>query len=340
MSIRAIWISWEQHRRTRSIVAAMNIPMFEFHSHRGRWLRHPYFILRTIGTLLREHPNVLIVQNPSILLTMLAICLRPLLRYRLVVDAHNAGVYACDAAHKKYSAIYPFFHRHADLTVVTNSQLANIVACNGGRPFELIDPLPNFASVGEHTTPDSTTIDHGQLARVTYICTYAADEPFEEVFAAAALLLGEVEVRVTGNVDAHRHTFSVKPPENIVFTGFLPDADFIKLLRESDCIIDLTTLPDCLVCGGYEAAALGVPLVVSDSPANRQIFTPGAVLASNCAEDLARAVLIVLQRREEVRRDMVLLKNNLSAIWDRQFYQFGRWLAGECPDTLISNLTE
>ncbi len=328
---KVIWISWEQHRRTRSIVAAMGIPLFEFRSHLGRWLRHPRFFLRTINTLLRERPDVLIVQNPSVFLTLVAICLRPLFRYRLVVDAHNAGVYACETAHEKYSAIYPFMHRHADLTVVTNSVLADIVMRNGGRPIVLIDPLPDFAEINESDALTTTGENYSSLARVTYICTFAGDEPFEEVFGAAALLRSEAEVRVTGNVEAHRHTFTVDPPDNLIFTGFLPDAEFVMLLRESDCIIDLTTLPDCLVCGGYEAAALGVPLVLSDTPANREIFTPGAVLADNHAEDLARAVRMVLQQHEELQMGMEILKMELAATWSRQFHEFGRWLQGEHP---------
>jgi len=327
-TLKVIWISWEMHRRTRSIVKAMRIPLFEFHSGQSRFLRHPRFALRTIGTLLRERPDVLIVQNPSVVLTLLAIFFRPLLRYRLVVDAHNAGIYACEAAHKKYSAIYPFMHRHSDLTVVTNSVLANIVSGNGGHPVELIDPLPSFEGVGNRAKILPGTANDTRLFRVTYICSFAGDEPFEEVFRAADLLRDEVEIRVTGNVTQYRDTFTVEPAENIIFTGFLPDAEFVALLRDSDCIIDLTLLPDCLVCGGYEAAALGVPLVLSDTPANRETFIPGAVLAANNAKDLSRAVRDVLQRREELQKDMQRLKTNLITTWERQFQQFNRWLYG------------
>lgn len=320
---KIVWISWERHRRTRSIADAMNIQLFEFCSRQGRWLRHPRFLLRTIWTLLRERPDVLVVQNPSLVLTLLAICLRPLLRYRLAVDAHNAGIYPCEVSHRKYRALYPLLHRQADLTIVTNSALADIVARNGGLPLVLIDPLPVFPRVVGTSTRTGVS-----PARVTFICTFAGDEPVEEVFRAAAQLLGEIELRVTGNVSAHRHTFKADPPDNVIFTGFLPDDEFVSLLSDSDCIIDLTTLPDCLVCGAYEAASLRVPMVLSKSSANQQTFVPGAVLAANCAHEVANAVRDVLTRGPELRRDMELLNRNLCAKWEAQSREFADWLSG------------
>ncbi|MEZ5543295.1 MAG: glycosyltransferase [Pseudomonadota bacterium] len=152
-------------------------------------------------------------------------------------------------------------------------------------------------------------------------------EPYEEVLGGVSLR-PEVTVQVTGNVEAHRDSFRTEPPDNVVFTGFVPDADFVTLLRESDCIIDLTTLPDCLVCGAYEATALGVPVILSDTAANREIFIPGAVLASNNARDLARAIREVLRHRREHQAEMQILREHLVRRWEQQFGRFSRWLDG------------
>ncbi len=73
-------------------------------------------------------------------------------------------------------------------------------------------------------------------------------------------------------------------------SGFVSEPDYVELLSSARVIVDLTTREDCLVCGAYEALALGRPLVVSDSRALRELLRDGAVFARNEPEDIARAV--------------------------------------------------
>ena len=49
-------------------------------------------VLRTAALCLKRRPNLLFVQCPSIFLAILAACLKPLLRYRLVCDLHNEAI--------------------------------------------------------------------------------------------------------------------------------------------------------------------------------------------------------------------------------------------------------
>ena len=70
----------------------MNIPLFICASGLPGPIKRLHLIAKTIVILLAKRPQILVVQNPSAFLTILAIILKPLLRYFLVVDAHNAGV--------------------------------------------------------------------------------------------------------------------------------------------------------------------------------------------------------------------------------------------------------
>jgi glycosyltransferase involved in cell wall biosynthesis len=310
----AIWITWERHRRTRSLVDRLGIPLFEYVSRTRRLVRHPAFVLRSVVALVKQRPRVLVIQSPSVVLNLLAILLRPLFGYRLVVDAHNAGVYSCEAGTDRLAWLYPHLHRSQTLTLVSNPELAEIVAQNGGRALVLIDPLPELPTAVAPAAVDPK--------KVAYICTFAGDEPFNEVIRAAALLPPGVTVHITGNVEANRLKLAADRPPNVTFTGFLPEADFVQLLATSAVIVDLTLLADCLVCGAYEGTVLGTPLVLSDTPANRSTFALGAVFCRNEAADIAAAITRALADNAELRAQMTESRARLTEIFDRQFERF------------------
>jgi len=127
-----------------------------------------------------------------------------------------------------------------------------------------------------------------------------------------------VTIHVTGNVDAHRHLLPEDVPSNIHFTGFLPEAEFVDLLASSEAVIDLTTWPDCLVCGGYESMALGTPLILSDSPVNRQTFVGGVLYCDNTASGIAEAVKEVLVTGATLRAKVRDGQRHLQDTFDRQ----------------------
>lgn len=283
---KSLWLSWERHRRSQSLAAKLGTSLFEFQSNAPRFLKHPVFTLRTLVLLATERPRLLFVQNPSIVLTLLTIFLKPLFRYSLVVDAHNAGVYPFEKGHGKYSFLFPFLHRYADLTIVTNRVLADIVEGHGGRSAILPDPLPDFQfSMSKQAKVGSEFI-------VTYICSYAIDEPYTEVFRAGALLPDNVKIYVTGDDKKLSLTKRELARDNgIILTGFLAEEDYLKQLYASDCIMILTEFEDCMVCGAYEAISIGVPPILSASPVLKDWFGDVAFFTENIAFEIANTIL-------------------------------------------------
>jgi len=308
----AIWISWQRHRRTETLTSKMGIPLYAFSSGSSRFVKHPFFILRTLWLLIRKRPRILFVQNPSALLTLFAICLKPFLGYRLVVDAHNSGVYPFEKNLEKYKWAFPIFHRYADLTIVTNEDLTRIVSQNGGRVVVLADPLPNFQTVDVKSSRDPSFV-------VVYICTYSADEPYREVVEAAVLLPENIKVFITGDVRKITNNEKREFSSSVTLTGFLPDEEFIWKLAQSNCIIDLTTRDSCLVCGAYEATALEVPMILSDTPALRSYFHRGVVYTENQASDIAQAVLQAETNYTRLKKEIMMLKKDLVQNWERQY---------------------
>ena len=282
-----------------------------FESNRPRILKYPILASRTLGLLLREGPCVLVVQNPSIALATLALMCRPLFRYRLIVDAHNAALQV-EAGPRRYLApLYRLVQRRADRTLVSNTTLAGFVEANGGRAIVLPDPLPDVAGVRAGSRP---------LGRqVTFICTFALDEPWLEAMSAVDDIPEDVFMYVTGRVPGWLARETIPKNPRLRLTGFLPDRDYLNLLARSDVVLDLTRRENCLVCGAYEAVALGVPLVLSDTAALRAYFRQGVVYAVNSKAGIATALREALARHDELRAEIAALRSDLVEDWERQF---------------------
>jgi glycosyltransferase involved in cell wall biosynthesis len=278
----------------------------------NRLFKHPIFTIKTICTLITQRPDVLIVQNPSILLTLIACIFKNILGYKLIVDAHNAGILPEDTTLKKLLFLYKYFQKTADITIVTNSKMANIVVGNNGVPFVLPDMLPDIIP---HKIINKLT----NKFTIVCICTFGLDEPYEQIVEAAAYFnnnIQNIQFYVTGNMKkapAHR-MFHIKP-ENVNFTGFLPEHDYWELLFSADLIIDLTNREDCLVCGAYEAVAAEVPIILSDTQILRNYFYKGTVFTKNTAKDIVKNISYAIEYNEDLKQDIIALKAELQMTW-------------------------
>ncbi len=304
-----LWVSWNVHRRTTGLCAAWNVPLRVLRSaHTNRLRRWFDLASKTVALLRRHRPEILFVQNPSLALSLFAIAMRRLFGFYLVIDAHNEGVRPYD----RQGAIVRWLTRRllkgADLTIVTNAALARDVRAAGGRPLVLCDSLPVPSVLPgklEFEAPD-----------VAVIATFRPDEPIAAIIEAAAKM-PDVSFAFSG--DARRFRIPENGlPANIRLTGFLPDPVYWKLLSEASVVCDLTLKPDCLVCGAYEALALGKPMVLSDNPATREIFGPAAILTGSAPAEIADALRRALEQREELAANARELRASFPTRWQPQ----------------------
>ena len=304
---KIVWIAWESHRRTRELCSFLNIQAFLLTSNLPRIIKHPLSMLKTWYIIHKTSPKVLIVQNPSIILTALSCLLRKIYCFRLVVDSHNAGIIPATKNLQKINFLYTYLQRVADLTIITNHELSKLVLSNGGKPFVLPDKVPFPAS--------KRKLDLGGKYNVVVICTFDSDEPYEAVFEASKQLKGEVKFYVTGSYKKLPKKLIESVSYHIKFTGYLPDKDYWDLLFSADTIVDLTNLNNCLVCGAYEAVAVGTPLILSDTEVLRTYFSRGAIYTSNNVINIVQAIREAIRKRNELEREIRDLRVELEANW-------------------------
>lgn len=283
-------LSWFDHRRTRELCVGLGIELVPLATPYGGLRRYLVLTARTFGLLTRRRPRVLLVQNPSLVLSALAVVLRGAFRYRLVVDAHNEAVDPYENRQFWIRGLSRWVVRHAALTIVTNRQLAQLVREQRGEPFILPDRIP--------AAPDGTTRSLSKGFNVVLIATFAKDEPIIAIFDAVRG--AELALHVTGNPASLPASVMAAAPPNVRFTGFLAEEDYWGLLRSADAIVDLTLKSDCLVCGAYEALALGKPVLLSGNAASVELFGDGALYTDNSPGDIRRALSRL--RAEQLRQ--------------------------------------
>jgi hypothetical protein len=74
-------------------------------------------------------------------------------------------------------------------------------------------------------------------------------------------------------------------------------------------------MEDALLCGAYEAVALAVPMILSDTPVLKEYFNKGAVYTLNNSKSIAKAVIKAKNEYPKLKDDVYKLKNELNMKW-------------------------
>jgi glycosyltransferase involved in cell wall biosynthesis len=226
------------------------------------------------------------------------------------VDSHNSGLLPQIKYFYHLGIVYRFIQRKADVTIVTNKFLADYVKNNGGTAFVLPDKIPEVGYIKK--------IKLNNKASILYICSFGSDETYLELIKAA-VKIKNVNFFITGDNRKKNVRLYQKITPNIFFTGYLPDSEYWSMLRSVNLAVDLTNREHCLVCGAYEAVAVGTPLILSDTHALKSYFYKGAVYVSNNAESISQQIITGLKYENKLRQEIIELKKELSAFWQKRF---------------------
>jgi glycosyltransferase involved in cell wall biosynthesis len=306
----ALWISWLRQRRTSELARAMRLPLHTFAFSGPRPVRHLRATLATVALLVRTRPRLVLVQNPSIFLGALACILGPFFRFRVVVDRHSNFDFS-NTETGLFNLISDFSLKRADLTIVTNDAVREIVEHKGGRALVLQDRLPDIQQ--------TKVVPLRGSFNVVFVCSFSPDEPIADVLEAASLVEPDVYIYVTGNDRKLNATLRQRAPSNVVFTGFLSPEEYDGLLRSCDVVLSLTTREHTLTSGAYEALSADKPLVLSATDALSGYFKSAAVRTGSSGREIAEAIATARSHIDELRAQVGPLKADLVEDWARRF---------------------
>jgi hypothetical protein len=268
-----VFLTWNDSRRSISLARELDIARVVQCAGRRGIARHLLATLQTIAYLARVHPGRIWYQFSFLLGVVLAGY--ALLRRRqpvvLVADVHTKALrregpwwLAPVVRRAKAKALHA-----CRTTLVSNRANAEWAQSRYGlTPNVLPDPLP--------TVPEPSPSAF-RSADVVFICSFAADEPVDLITRVAEALAPHWRVAVTGDPQPLESSARAALQAVTGLTGFLSEEAYWALLRTARCIVVLSTEPDCVPCGAYEAIAVGCRPVVALNPSVQAVFGDGAI---------------------------------------------------------------
>lgn len=286
----------------------------------GRLLQAPArYVLQARETwqvLRQEQPDIVWVQNPPIFSVLVAALYAQRSGARYVVDSHTAAFLS--PKWRWSLGLHRLLSRGAVTTIVTNPQLESVVTGWGCKAFILGFTPAEY--------PPGNAFPLSPTFNVAVVSTGAEDEPLDIVFRAAAQVC-DASFYVTGDSRRINRRVLALKPDNCQLTGYLTYERYVGLLRGVDVVVDLTNRDHTLLLGAFEAVSVGTPLIISDWPVLRRYFARGAVYVPNTVDGLSEGVRCARRSQSELRRDVLLLRADLHAEWDRKFAELQGLLA-------------
>jgi glycosyltransferase involved in cell wall biosynthesis len=306
---KRLWISWEKQRR--SIELAHHFGCLLYILDYNGWLRYPKSIIETFKILKEKKPKILFVQNPSMVLASLACVYGIVTSTYIIVDRHTTFLLSKQKKINVRLIIFKLLHiftiKYADITIVTNNYLADKVSSLGGISYVLPDKLPEFKNYKK--------IELNIEKTILYITSFSKDEPINEVFSAMSLLEKEnIYMYVSGNYTKLTNDIINNCSTNIIFTGYLPDEDFVNLLHSVDVVLVLTEADYCMLCGCYEAVSANKPLVTSSKDVLKEYFID-AVFVENNSISISNGIKHIFENIKSYKENVGMTKLNMDNLW-------------------------
>ena len=312
MNDKRLYLVWYKHARRAETMAreiqAQLVFIFEQRlNKRGlKLLRYLVQGWHTWRLLERERPAVVVAQSPPIFapLTAALWCkLRGKRQSVYVIDCHP-GTFYDPHWHWALKLLRPLT-RGAAATILCNEDAQCILKEWGVNGLFLPDGVPTME-------PASGTIGSGGEARMALISTFSMDEPIAEFFEAAGKL-PHVTFYVTGDPRRAPAHLLARAPANVVLTDFLRGGTYTALLKNVQGLLVLTTNPNSLTCGAYEALSVGKPTIISNTAEMLRCFPSGFITVENTPEAIAKGVELLLSEQEVFAREVKRLREDYAA---------------------------
>ncbi|MGH7909261.1 MAG: glycosyltransferase, partial [Thermodesulfobacteriota bacterium] len=160
---------------------------------------------------------------------------------------------------------------------------------------------------------------------VAVISSFSPDEPLLEVLKATDKM-SNVNFYITGDLKFAKGGYTKHKRENVVYTDFLDYDSYISLLNSVDAIVVLTKRENTLLSGGYEALAMGKPLITSNTSVLLNYFSKGAIHVNNTSDEIIKAIEKVTSDKAKLSKEMEELRLLKEKEWEIKFNELKRIL--------------
>jgi hypothetical protein len=258
-------IAWKKlSRRSELLAQALNGKLLFFKDN----LPYIRATIRTFIKIIRQKPQVLLLQLPQGPLLLEAYFLKKLIGCKIIADVHTGFLLNTDWKGLVLNAPFVKLLSLADVIVAHNEAQLDIIPKNvKNKTIIVYDPW-NFIA-----TKDKINKQENYMV---FPASFAPDEPLEEVIEAVNATKQPLKLYITGN---WKRSPELKKyaSEKIHFTGFLSNQEFNNLLAGATAIITGTTREYTAMMSAWEAIAHNKPLAVTATKTLKTLYPHYAV---------------------------------------------------------------
>jgi glycosyltransferase involved in cell wall biosynthesis len=266
-----------------------------------------YFLqtIKTFRVLLKRQPSIVFVTTPPIFSALVVFIYASFFGATFIIDSHTGSFHG---EWRLLLFLHKFLSRRALTTIVTNDYLKTIVASWGARVNVIGDVVMSFPRLRPRCLSHKFNL--------VFVNTFSSDEPLENLLLAVSCL-PQVQLYVTGNLKHDRSQLSDRYPlNNVIFTDFLSNEDYLRLLKSADAVIVLTTRDHTMQRGAYEALSLNKPIVTSDWQILKETFYKGTIHVANDKEGIKKGILDLIAKKSELDEEILELRSERETIYE------------------------
>mgnify|MGYP001405273692 CR=1 FL=1 len=269
---------------------------------------------KTYVILQKRKPHIIFTFHAHPFITLVAIIYKLTNRCKVVPDLHSAAY--LDYYRFPLIILTRWIWNQSDLLIIHNQMSAkyfdrNIIGFSE-KIFVLEDPIPDLPKNIKRNKKLAPEITRGVL-----ISRFSPDEPIVE-FIEKIKGINDFQLYITGDYSKENIIPSDYDSEKIIFTGFIEDEEYWRLLNSARLIIALTTREYTLLSAGYEALSLEKPLLLSDSKTLRDYYGNFIEYLPDDSLNISQSIQKVIDGCDHYHKLMIKLKLQKSHQWDEK----------------------
>lgn len=269
-----------------------------------------YFIsiFYTIFILTSKRPKIIFLMNLPVFLPMTVYLYAKLFKCYYIIDSHS-GLFN-RKAWNIFLPIMKVIYKNCLINIAHNEKDAKIYQSWGVKSAILsteVYPYDTYERVLLKTKNN-----------VVVIGKFSDDEPYDQIILAAKNM-DHVQFYFTGPIEKAKRKMDVNNlPKNVVLTGFLPQEEFIRLVKSVDVALALVTTAETMQMAAWEAMSCEVPIILSDWQLLRRTFPKGAIFVKNTQQSIVEGIQKFFANQELFQREISQLKAEKKILWDRE----------------------
>ena len=297
-------IAWKKlSRRSELLAQALDGKLLFFKDN----LPYVRATIKTLISVLRQKPQVLVLQLPQGPLLLEAYFLKKLVGCKIIADVHTGFLLSTDWKGLILNAPFTKLLSLADIVVAHNDAQLEIIPKNvKNKTIVVYDPWIFIPT-------ENKKIDK-QKNYIVFPASFASDEPLKEIIEAMNASNQPLKLYITGNCnrvpELKKHT-----SEKIQFTGFLSNQEFNNLLARASAIITGTTREYTTMMSAWEAVAYNKPLAVTATKTLKTMYPHYAVFYNwKDKQNIIKTLQTIAKAEPDLREREILKQKTVQSL--------------------------